>query len=109
MGAAASELNTYRERCVWKVVVSAGVAGNAVAVPIADEATGGDTLADAPDAVAALLSSGGRMLLVESVVAAGRRAPRLRKSGGATMTIAVNSNARKKRLSIGSGPETDRL
>ena len=85
------------------------MAGEAVAVPIIDGATGGDTLADAPDAVAALLSSCGRMLLVESVVAAGRRAPRLRKSGGATMTIAVSNNARKKRLSIGSDPEANCL
>jgi hypothetical protein len=65
---------------------------------------------EAPDGgTATPLSSFERMLLVESVVVAGRRAPRLRKSGGATMTIAVSNNARKKRLSIGSDPEAHRL
>ena len=56
-----------------------------------------------------LLSSRGGVRLVESAVAAGRRAPRLRNNGGTTMTIAVNSNARKKRLSIDCDPEACRL
>ena len=94
-------------------VVSGSVASDTVpAAPAggAEGATDGTTVVEAPDVVAAtLLSNFGRMLLVESVVVAGRRAPRLRKSGGATMTIAVSNNARKKRLSIGSDPEANCL
>jgi hypothetical protein len=53
---------------------------------------------------AVVLSSRDEAGLVESAMAAGRRAPRLRNNGGATMTIAVSSKARKKRLSIELDP-----
>ena len=61
----------------------------------------GDTVAvvGAVDATA-LLSSRGGAGRAESTTAAGLCAPRVRNNGGATMTIAVSSNARKKRLSI---------
>jgi len=87
---------------VCTVVVSTGVVGMA-APPAAGGATvdgGVDAAVEAFGATAAVLSSRGDVRLEESAVVAGRRAPRLRNSGGATMTIAVSSNARKKRLSI---------
>jgi len=68
-----------------------------------------DVLAEVLGAAVALLSNRGGVRLVESAMAAGRRAPRLRNNGGTTMTIAVSSNARKKRLSIDSDPEAYRL
>jgi hypothetical protein len=77
----------------------------------AEGATLGDVdgLTEVLGTVAVPLSTRGGVRLVESAIAAGRRAPRLRNNGGATMTIAVNSNARKKRLSIDSDPEAYRL
>ena len=52
-------------------------------------------------AVATTLSERMTERVVESAVVRGRRAPLFgRNSGGTMMTIAVSSNARKKRLSI---------
>jgi hypothetical protein len=83
------------------VVVSAATAAAIVAGPAADGAMDDDTPVDAPGVLAVVLSMCVGVRLVESaVVADGRRTPRFRKSGGATITIAVSSNARKKRLSI---------
>jgi hypothetical protein len=82
------------------VVVSAGAAG-VVRAPCTEGAVaGGVVVAVGALGVVVALSSRAGMGLVESAMAVGRRAPRLRNSGGATMTIAVSSNARKKRLSI---------
>ena len=83
-----------------------------VAAAVAEATPDGDGPAIVFGVVAALLmlSSRADIRLVESaMVADGRRTPRLRNSGGATMTIAVSNNARKKRLSIGSDPEAFRL
>ena len=90
-------------------MVSTGAAGDMAALLIAGGVMDGATPVELLDAVVAVLSSCERTLLVESLSTTGRRAPRLRNSGGAMITIAVSNNARKKRLSIGSGPETDRL
>ena len=87
------------------MVVSAGAVSDVVAELIADGTTDIAARVEAFGVLAVALSSRGGVRLVESTLAGDcRRAPRLRNSGGATMTIAVSSNARKKRLSIGSDP-----
>ena len=83
------------------MVVSTGAVGVVTPGCSKGVVVGGDTVAvvGAVGTVTAL-SSRGEVGRVESATAAGPRAPRLRNNGGATMTIAVSSNARKKRLSI---------
>jgi hypothetical protein len=80
--------------------VAAGGVATAVEAALPDAAVGG--------AAEATLSGRATERFVESTVAVvGRRLPLFWKNrGGTTMTIAVSSNARKKRLSIElMGPE----
>jgi len=94
LAGASNELSRY-----WAVVLTAwDVGGTTVRAGAVVDL--GAVVAARALGVAVVLSSRGGAGLVESATAAGRRAPRLRNNGGATMTIAVSSNARKKRLSI---------